>query len=306
MDKIKIVIIAGPTASGKSDLAVELAERFNGEIVSADSMQVYRHMDVGTAKPAKEEREKIPHHMIDVANPGEQFSAARYAGEASLAIMEIHKRGKNIFVAGGTGLYIRALTRGLFKGPGSDSEIRRELAMLGSGSEGTKYLYEKLKEIDPEAAEKIHPNNRVRLIRGLEVYYLTNKPISVFQKEHNFSEESYRTLKIGIALDRSSLYKAIDARVDTMIKAGLEQEVKNLLDMGYSPDIKAMCGLGYKEMTGYIRGEYGLNHAVREIKKNTRRYAKRQMTWFRKEADIRWFASDRKEDIMNSVKEFLG
>lgn len=306
MNKIKIVVIVGPTASGKSVLAMELAEMFNGEIVSADSMQVYRYMDIGTAKPAKEQRTKIPHHLIDVADPDEEFTAARYNKEASKAICEIHNRGKNVFVAGGTGLYIKALTKGLFEGPGSDMRLRSEFAMLSSGSEGAKYLYERLKEVDQEAASRIHPNNMARIMRALEVYSLTGKPISVFQKGHSFSEEPYEVTKIGLAVDRKSLYKGIEDRVDNMIKAGLLEEVRRLLAMGYSSVLKAMCGLGYKEIVGHIQNKYSLEDAVVEIKKNTRRYAKRQMTWFRKEADIRWFAPDKKEDIMTLVKEFLG
>lgn len=305
MDKIKIIVVVGPTSSGKSALAMELAERFDGEIVSADSMQVYRYMDIGTAKPVKEEREKIPHHLIDEVNPDEEFTAARYSDEASKVIREIHERGKNVFVAGGTGLYIKALTKGLFKGPGSDVRIRNEFAMLGSGSEGTMYLYRKLKDVDPEAASRIHPNNTARIVRGLEVYYLTNKPISVFQKEHNFSEEPYEAIKIGLAVDRKSLYKGIEDRVDSMMKAGLVEETRRLLDMGYSPEIKAMRGLGYKEIIGYIQNKYGLEEAVREIKKNTRRYAKRQITWFKKEADIKWFSSEEKDRIIALIEGFL-
>lgn len=305
MDKIKIIVIVGPTASGKSALAIELSRRFDGEIVSADSMQVYRYMDIGTAKPVKEEREKIPHHLIDIVDPDEEFTAARYRDEASKVIMEIHKRGKNVFVVGGTGLYIRALTKGLFKGPGSDAQIRSELAMLGSGSDGAGYLYEKLKEADPQAAIGIHPNNTARIIRALEVYYLTNKPISVFQKEHNFSEEPYEVVKIGLSVDRKFLYKSIEDRVDNMIKAGLAEEARRVLDMGYSPGLKTMRGLGYKEIIGYIQNKYSLEDAVREIKKNTRRYAKRQMTWFKKEADIRWFSSEEKDKIISLIEGFL-
>ncbi|MBI3754528.1 MAG: tRNA (adenosine(37)-N6)-dimethylallyltransferase MiaA [Deltaproteobacteria bacterium] len=303
MRKIKLIVIVGPTASGKSALAVELAERFNGEIVSADSMQVYRAMNIGTAKPMQGQRERVAHHLIDAADPDEEFTAARYREEASRAIHEIRERGRNVFVVGGTGLYIRALTRGLFQGPGSNPRLRRKLA---SENLGPGYLYEKLKEVDPDAAAKIHPNNLTRVIRALEVYSLTSKPISAFQKEHSFSEEPYEALNIGISVERNFLYKAIEDRVDSMIKAGLAGEVRRLLDMGYSPDLKAMGGLGYKEMIGYIQNKYSLEYAVLEIKKNTRRYAKRQMTWFRREADIRWFAPDKKEDIMAAVKEFFG
>lgn len=305
MDKIKIIVIVGPTASGKSALAIELSRRFDGEIVSADSMQVYRYMDIGTAKPVKEEREKIPHHLIDTAYPDEEFTAARYRDEASKVIQEIHERGKNVFVVGGTGLYIKALTKGLFKGPGSDAQIRSELAMLGSGNDGARYLYEKLKEADSEAALRIHPNNTARIIRALEVYYLTKKSISVFQKEHNFSEEPYEVIKIGLSVDRKFLYKSIEDRVDNMIKSGLAEEARRVLDMGYSPGLKTMRGLGYKEIIGYIQNKYSMEDAVREIKKNTRRYAKRQMTWFKKEADIKWFSSEEKDKIISLIEGFL-
>ena len=314
MGKIKIVAVVGPTASGKSMLAMELTARFNGEIVSADSMQVYRFMDIGTAKPTQEQRQRVPHHLIDIADPDEEFNAARYSEEASRAIHDIHERGKNVFVVGGTGLYIRALTKGLFKGPGSDMRLRNEFAILGSRSEGARYLYEKLKEIDPEAASRIHPNNMARIVRALEVYYLTNKPISVFQKEHGFSEEPYDVLKVGLSIDKRFLYKRIEDRVDSMIEAGLVAEVRRLLAMGYSPDLKAMRGLGYKEIAGYIQNKYSLEDAIMEIKKNTRRYAKRQMTWFRKEVDISlppnasiggWFTHDEKDKIISLLERFL-
>ena len=311
MGKIKIVVVVGPTASGKSMLAMELAARFKGEIVNADSMQVYRFMEIGTAKPTKEQRQRVPHHLIDIADPDEEFNAARYSEEASRSIHDIHERGKNVFVVGGTGLYVRALTKGLFKGPGSDMRLRNEFAILGSRSEGARYLYEKLKEVDPDAASRIHPNNMARIVRALEVYYLTNKPISVFQKEHGFSEEPYDVLKVGLSIDKRFLYKRIEDRVDSMIEAGLVAEVKKLLDMGYvGTDLKsvpkAMHALGYKEILEYIQNKISLENAVEEIKKNTKRYAKRQLTWFRKEADIKWFAHDKKEDIIILVKEFLG
>ncbi|MBI5048226.1 MAG: tRNA (adenosine(37)-N6)-dimethylallyltransferase MiaA [Deltaproteobacteria bacterium] len=305
MNKIKIVAIVGPTASGKSMLAMELAERFNGEIVSADSMQVYRYMNIGTGKPTKEQSAKIPHHLIDVANPDEEFSAARYSNEASESINLIHEREKNIFIVGGTGLYIKALTKGLFKGPASDKRFRNELTMLGAGSEGIRYLYERLKEIDPEAASKIHPNNTARIVRALEIYYLTNKPISLFQKEHGFSEEPYNVLKIGLSVDRKFLYKCIEDRVDNMVEAGLVEEARRLLAMGYSPGLKAMCGLGYKEIVMYIQNKCTMEDAVREIKKNTRRYAKRQMTWFKKETDVRWFVHDENDRIISLLERFL-
>ncbi len=303
MEKIKVVIIGGPTASGKSMLAVDLSERFNGEVVSADSMQVYRYMDIGTAKPSREERERIPHHMIDAADPDEEFTAARYRDEASGAIKKIHAMGKRVFIVGGTGLYIRALIKGLFRGPGSDMRLRGELAMIGGG-EGAMCLYEKLKEIDPEGALRIHPNNAARIIRALEVYYLTNKPISALQKEHGFSEDPYEVAKVGLSVDRGILYQRIEERVDRMIQDGFVEEVRRLIDMGYG-GTRAMAGLGYKEICIYLKAEHNLEYAVKEIKKNTRRYAKRQMTWFRKEADIQWFPCEERGKIISFVERFF-
>ena len=309
-NRVKVVIIAGPTASGKSALAMELSELFDGEIINADSMQVYRYMDIGTAKPTPEQRKRIAHHLIDVTAPDEEFTAARYATEAAKAINDIHARGKNIFVAGGTGLYIRALTKGLFKGPGTDKELRREFILLARsqdqiGSDGARYLYERLKEVDPESAARIHPNNIVRVIRALEVYHLANKPISAFQMEHGFSEEPYETIKVGLMVDRKVLYKRIDDRVDSMMKNGLLEEVRRLLARGYSPSLKAMGGLGYKEIIQHLQNECTLEEAVGEIKKNTRRYAKRQMTWFKKEADIKWFPYERKDEIISLLDGFF-
>ncbi|MBI3398198.1 MAG: tRNA (adenosine(37)-N6)-dimethylallyltransferase MiaA [Deltaproteobacteria bacterium] len=310
MDKIKVVAIVGPTASGKSMLAMELAERFNVEIVSADSMQVYRSMDIGTAKPTKEQRSKIKHHMIDVANPDEEFTAARYKDEASKAIHGAHARGKNVFVVGGTGLYIRALTKGLFNGPGSDMRLRNGFAMLANyhaqiGSDGKRYLHDKLKEVDAESASKIHPHNTARIVRAMEVYYLTSQPISLLQKEHGFLEEPYQVIKIGLSVDRETLYKKIEERVDRMIEAGMVDEVRRLLANGYSSKLKAMGGLGYKEITEHIQNKCSLEDAIKEIKRNTRRYAKRQMTWFKKEADIRWFSCEEKDRIITLVEGFL-
>lgn len=304
MEKIKTVIIAGPTASGKTELAVHLASLYNGEIISADSMQVYRRMDIGTAKPTVAEMDGIPHHMIDIAEPDEGFTAARYASLALEKIREIHKRGKNPFVAGGTGLYIKALTRGIFKGPEADPALRAELEREAK-EHGSAYLHERLKAVDPEGAAAIHPNNRVRVIRALEVFELSKKPISEFHREHAFSEEPLSTLKIGLMLERDALYARIDARVDAMMADGLLEETEKLLAAGYSPSLKPMGGLGYKEMVNYIEGRCSLEEAVELLKRNTRRYAKRQMTWFGKDPGIRWFNPGQKKDIIEAVKEYL-
>ncbi|MBI1912202.1 MAG: tRNA (adenosine(37)-N6)-dimethylallyltransferase MiaA [Deltaproteobacteria bacterium] len=304
MPKTKLILIVGPTATGKSDLAVELSTLFNGEIVSADSMQIYRYMDIGTAKPTREQRANAAHHLIDIVNPDEDYTAARYKKDASAKIEEISSRGKNIFVAGGTGLYVKALTQGLFEGPASDASIRQNL-MEEAKTKGKEYIYEKLKEVDPISASTIHPNNLIRVIRALEVYNISGKTMSDFQREHGFSEEPFETLKIGLIKERDSLYRDIERRVDRMMEEGLLEETRRLLGMGYSSCLKPMCALGYKEMCNFIAGEYNLEKAVEELKKNTRHYAKRQITWFKKDNEIRWFHPDGKKDIINLVKEFL-
>lgn len=304
MQKKKIVIIAGPTASGKTGLAIELARAFNAEIISADSMQVYKFMDIGTAKPSFEERSLVRHHLIDVVCPDEEFTAARFRDAASLKIDEISAGGKNIIIAGGTGLYIKALTEGIFEGPQADWEFRKSLVETAELS-GRSALYERLKKVDPAAAANIHPNNLHRVVRALEVFELSQKPMSEFQKEHAFSERPYDALKIGLKKERDALYGDIDARVDQMIASGLLEETKRLLDMGFHSDLKPMCGLGYKEMCGYLCGEYPFDEAVLLIKRNTRRYAKRQITWFKKDPGIRWFHPAEKDCIIRQLKEFL-
>ena len=304
MDREKIVVIAGPTASGKSSLAVELARLFDGEVISADSLQVYRHMDIGTAKPSLKERTGVPHHLISVVEPDAEYTAARFRTEAARLIHEIRKRGKNVFVAGGTGLYIKALTEGLFEGPGRDPSLRDEL-LRGALLEGKEAIHKRLARVDPESAAAIHPNNLRRIVRALEVYYRSERPIASFHKEHAFGQKPFDTLKVGIKKDREALYPDIDCRVDSMFSDGLVEEVKRLLEAGYSSDLKPMCALGYKEVLGYLRGDYPLEEARRLTKRNTRHYAKRQMTWFKKDPEIRWFHPADKKGIMALVKEFL-
>lgn len=304
MEKPRVTFILGPTASGKTGLAVELASLFNGEIISADSMQVYRYMDIGTAKPSKEELSRAAHHFIDIVGPEEEYTAARFRAEALEKVREIRFRGRNVFVAGGTGLYVKVLTKGIFEGPGADRSVREALREE-AGVSGNPALYERLKEVDPASAEKIHPNNTGRLIRALEVWELAKRPISDFHKEHAFSEEPFDALKIGLEVDRAALYDRIERRVDEMMERGLLEETQRLLSMGYGSGLKPMSGLGYKEMIGFLSGEHPLETAVALIKRNTRRYAKRQLTWFRKDPEIRWFSPGQKSDIINLVKGHL-
>lgn len=305
MEKPKVTFILGPTATGKSALAMELAGIFDGEIISADSMQVYRRMDIGTAKPSKEDLSRVPHHFIDIVEPDEEYTAARFRIEALEKIKDILSRGKNVFVAGGTGLYVKVLTKGIFEGPQADNTLREELRELAA-KEGTRALYERLKKVDLISAERIHPNNTNRLIRALEVWELSKRPISEFQREHGFSEEPFNSLKIGLIRDRDALYRDIEKRVDEMMEEGLLAETERLLSMGYTCGLKPMCGLGYKEMVGFLNGEHTLAESVELLKKNTRHYAKRQITWFRKDPEIRWFSPEEKNDIIEAVKGHLG
>lgn len=287
-DISKILVICGPTASGKSNLAVRLAQVLDAEIVNADSMQIYRGLTIGTAKPSLEQQCQIRHHLIDVIDPDQQFSAADYSVAADEAIRDIQLRGKRVVIVGGTGLYIRALVHGLVDSPGGGGDIRQSLQEEADRS-GKAAMLEKLQLVDPELAATLHPNNLVRIIRALEVYRLTGIPLSNFQKQHAFAQRRYDTLHIGISADRRILYQRIDERVEQMLSDGLINEVTRLLHAGYSRDLKALRSIGYKEIAAYLHGEIPLEEAVRLIKRNTRHYAKRQLTWFKADPDILWF-----------------
>ncbi len=302
--KPKAIVITGPTASGKTILSVELSELFSCEIVSADSMQVYRYMDIGTAKPPKELRRLARHHLIDIVDPDEDYNAARYSKDAMEAIVDIQGRGKDVMITGGTGLYIRALLYGLFEGAGANPEVRRRL-LEEAERRGREHLYRKLLEVDPQAAHSMHPHNINRIVRALEVFYTTGRPISTLQREHGFREERLSTLKIALTKPREILYKDIEARVDRMIEEGLLEETERLLQMGYSKELKPLQAIGYKEMMDHIEGKITMDEAIRRLKRHTKEYAKRQITWLRKEKDIIWFNPEQKEDIINRVKTSL-
>jgi len=302
--KPKIVVILGPTAVGKSELALELAGQLNGEIVNADSQQVYRFMDIGTGKPTMAERERVRHHLIDVVKPDQEFNAAMFRHLASEVIHQIHARKRNPMVCGGTGLYLRALTRGLFEGPAQDvifrSELEKEIAQSGLGS-----VYRRLAEIDPTVTSTIHPNDRSRTVRALEVYQLTGKPISQWQNEHRFQEDSFAVLKVGLTLDRVELYERINRRSAAMIQAGLLDEVRSLAARGYSLDLKPLGSVGYAQMGKVIRGALTIDAALAEMQQQTRHLAKRQLTWFRGDKDVRWFLPKQISEIFELSKEFL-
>ena len=302
--KPKLVIILGPTAVGKSDVALRLAESENGEIVNADSQQVYRHMDIGTGKPSKADRERVPHHLIDIVAPNEEFNAALFRRLATESIGQIHARERNVIVCGGTGLYLRALTHGLFEGPGQDPEVRQTLEQE-IADRGLAILYKRLEGIDPAAGSTIHPNDRQRIIRALEVYQLTGKPLSEWQKAHGFQEDLFDILKIGLLRERAELYDLINSRTERMIKEGLLEEVRGLVARGFHLDLKPLRSVGYRQMGQVLRGTQSMEAALEEMKQETRHLAKRQLTWFRRDQEIRWFHPNEKLTIIEAVKKFL-
>ena len=306
MEKPKLVAIVGPTASGKSSLALALAQRFQGEIISADSVQVYRGFDIGTAKPPVEDRRMVPHHLIDILDPDQDYSAALFREQADAIIHELHKRKTPIFVAGGTGLYLKVLTRGLFRGPAGDPGLRSALYKKAE-REGIAILHQELQRQDPEAAWRIHPHDRFRIIRALEVYSLGKKPISLWQKEHGFGEAQYQVLKIGLHCERGELYRGIELRVDRMMEIGWVDEVRALLNQGYGPGLRSMQSLGYRSIAAYLSGGLTLREAIHLIKRDTRRYAKRQITWFKADPEINWFSTHPEsfQQIERKIESFL-
>jgi tRNA dimethylallyltransferase len=282
-----LIIIAGPTAVGKTEASILLAQELGAEIVSADSMQIYRGMDIGTAKPTRDQRKLALHHLIDIAEPDQPYSAGDYLRDARAAIDGIYSSGGVPLVVGGTGLYIRALTRGLFQGPRADLELRERLLLRESEGE-TGTLYSELVQADPAAAVKIHPNDLRRTIRALEVYYLKDRKVSDLQREHGFQDSPYRFHLLFLVRSRVELYHRIEQRVDWMLKEGLETEVKTLMDRGYRPDLASMQGLGYKHFMAHFLGTMTRDEAVIQLKRDTRRFAKRQFTWFRREPATTW------------------
>lgn len=281
-----LLIIAGPTGTGKTKTALLLLNRVKAEIISADSRQIYRGMDIGTDKVSRKIRKKYPHHLIDIADPGKVFTVADFKKLAEAVIRDLQEKNKLPIVVGGSGLYIKAITSGIFPGPGANWQLRKRL-LLKIEKEGLQNVYAELKRVDPLYASKIHPNDKRRLIRALEVYYLTGKPIS----EHQRETYPYKGKKLMVGLrwrERSTLYKVIEDRVDRMIEKGLVEEVKDLLGRGYDEDLPAMQALGYRQIVAYLKGKVSFDEAIRLIKRDTRRFAKRQLTWFKKEKDIIW------------------
>ena len=305
--KPKIVLIVGPTGTGKTQLALELAQKINGEIVTADSMQVYRYMDIGTAKPTEQEQALIPHHLLDIIDPDQNFSAGQYRTLAAQAIDCILKKNKNVLVCGGTGLYIKSLIHGIFPGAKEsfaiDQELRAKAAQWGGG-----YLYDELKKLDPASAHRIHPQDTFRVIRALEIYYLTGLPISRHHEEHAFKEKHYDYLQIAIHWDRSALYDRINRRCEQMEKDGFIEEVRSLRSRGYHSELKSMRSLGYRHGCAFLDGKISLEEAMRNMKLDTRRFAKRQLTWFRADSSIVWIEDPHKKtnQIEGLIRNFFG
>ena len=363
--KPSLVIISGPTCVGKTEVAITLAGPLGAEIISADAMQVYRYMNIGTAKPTEDQLDRVRHHLIDVVNPDESFNAARFKAMAEAVINDLHQKGRPVFVVGGTGLYIKALTLGLFptqeqvntptlpsphgpdlvfKGnnlvrgrcaPGPDRVGERDSLSrscraragraglkgegLGGGEDGAarkklkkeaetlgfEAMYQQLKKVDPEAAARIHPNDSYRIIRALEVYQVTGKPISLYHGVHGFRDVSYKMLKIGLTQDRDILYDRINRRVDLMLASGLLEEVKWLLNQGYPSTLKSMRSIGYRHMADYLEGRTPWDETVRLFKRDTRRYAKRQFTWFRADPGFMWVQPEQIDIMRNKIDSFL-
>ncbi|HHV62049.1 MAG TPA: tRNA (adenosine(37)-N6)-dimethylallyltransferase MiaA [Firmicutes bacterium] len=298
-----LVALVGPTAVGKTELSIELALRMDAEVVSCDSMQIYRHMDIGTAKPSLAERRGVPHHLIDIVDPGEAFNVAKYQDLARRAIDDILARGKLPLLVGGTGLYLRAVTTDyLFPMPEANWEVRENLRRQ-AGEIGVRGLYEKLREVDSVAAGRIHPNDLRRITRALEVYILTGRPISKLQEGHEGRVFHYDpTVTICLTRNRANLYARINARVDRMMEMGLVDEVRWLLEHGNRRALTSGQATGYKELTYYMDGLCTLDEAVNLIKRNTRRYAKRQITWFKKEPGVTWVNLDMFRNFSEAVE----
>ncbi len=301
----RLAVIVGPTGVGKTGVAMEVAERIGAEIVGADSVQVYRGMDIGTGKVTAEERARVPHHLIDVADPDDDLHARAYQRLADAAIADVLARGRRVLVVGGTGLYVRVLLHGVFPAPEPDPEVRARYERQAE-AEGLPALHDRLKLVDPALAARVHPRDKVRVIRALEVYDLTGVPLSQHQEEHAFSSARYRALVLGLRREREALYRRIDGRVDAMLAQGFEAEVQALLDRGYGRDLKAMGAIGYAHLAAALAGETTREEAVHRLKRDTRRYAKRQLTWFTREPGLSWVDAPFDPDALSDrILEFV-
>jgi tRNA dimethylallyltransferase len=301
MDKKKLLVLIGPTAVGKTNLSIELAKKYNGEIISGDSMQIYKGMDIGTAKIKPEEMDGIPHHLLDIKDPNESFSVAEFQQLVREKIDEVHNRGKLPMLVGGTGLYIQSVIYDYqFSEAVSDDEFRKNLEKLAE-EQGNDVIHNMLKSVDPESAERIHANNLRRVIRALEIFHLTGKKMSEGQIEQE-RELLYEVALIGLTMDREKLYDRINLRVDLMMKEGLLEEVKSLHDKGLR-EAQSIQAIGYKEIYEYLDGKVTYEQAIENLKQNSRRYAKRQLTWFRNKMQVEWFDVSLAENRSKKINE---
>jgi tRNA dimethylallyltransferase len=302
--KPKVIVICGPTGIGKTSAAIDIAEVYGAEIIGADSMQIYRYMDIGTAKPTEAEQARIPHHMIDIVDPDELFDAVRFGELARASTAKLHERGIVPLVVGGTGLYIKSFLYGMFESAPLDEKIRerlrKEADVLGLDS-----LYDRLRQCDPVTADRLHPNDSYRIVRALETFEATGKSISQYQRTHAFSGQIYDALKIGLNMDRALLYERINQRVDVMMAAGFVDEVRKLLDAGFTADLKSMQSIGYRHIVEYLEGHLTHEGCVRTLKRDHRRYAKRQLTWFGADDEILWHEPGQIDDIKGLINAHL-
>ena len=299
-----VIVLIGPTAVGKTALSLALAERFSCEIVGLDSMQIYRHMDIGTAKATPEERARVPHHLLDVVAPDEEYHVARYVADASEACRQIIARGNRPLLVGGTGLYLKGLLEGLFEIPAVPEAVRASLRQR-LAEEGRAILFAELGQCDPESASRIHPNDTHRLLRALEIFQATGRTWSEHLRAQQVRPALTKVLQIGLHCERDALYERINLRVEKMVEEGLLAEVEKLLAMGYDPGLKAMQSIGYRHMLQYLQGEWDWDETLFLLARDTRRYAKRQMTWFGNDPNILWFAPTDTVPIFDCVSGFL-
>ena len=298
----RLLCLLGPTAVGKTEIAIQLAQRLDAEIISVDSRQIYRQMDIGTAKPTPEERQTAPHHLIDCVDVSQPFSVADYQSLADTAIADIQNRGKHALLVGGAGLYFRAVVDGLFEGPDADIALRERLEQEAAKL-GVNALHERLRACDPASADRIHPNNVVRVIRALEVYELTGTPMSEHQQQWHRENQRYPFIAFCLTMPRALLYRRIEQRMDVMLANGLVAEVESLLVAGHARDTTALRSFGYKEFIAYLDGKCTYLEAVEQLKRNTRRFAKRQLTWFRGDTRIEWVDRNSTPDIFTFLLE---
>lgn len=303
-----VVVVTGPTAAGKSALALRLAERFDGEIVNADSMQVYRYLDIGTAKPSAADRARVPHHLLDVVLPNAPYSAGRYTSEARAAAARVHARGRTVFLTGGTGLYIRAFLEGLLRGGGADPELRQRLEAEHAAAQredDPSRLHRRLAALDPQAAARIHPHDLRRLVRALELVERSGQPASVQQGEHGFGDRPYRVLHLALDPGVEELDRRIDRRCAGMIEAGLLREVRELRARGFGAELRPMQAIGYRHMQPVVDGLDTLVNALAAMQRDTRRFARRQRTWLRGVPEARGLHPDDEDGVTKAVEEFL-